>query len=165
MRSSTTRASSRWSEFRDRGGIWVVAQFALMGLIAVAWLLPPEWPEAVRLPFRIVGAVLVGLGLGLALWAHRALGRAFTPFPQPPGDAPRTESGPYRYARHPMYGGGILVFTGLSLALSVPSLVPTIVLAALWRAKSGVEELALAERFPDYERYRSRTPRRFLPWR
>jgi protein-S-isoprenylcysteine O-methyltransferase Ste14 len=165
MQSSTTRGSSRWNEFRARGGVWVVAQFALMGVIAVAWLLPPEWPEAVRSPLRIVGVALAGLGIGLALWAHRALGRAFTAFPRPPGDAPRAESGPYLYARHPMYGGGILVFTGLSLALSVPSLLPTVALAALWRAKSGVEERLLAERFPGYEAYRSRTPRRFLPWR
>jgi hypothetical protein len=35
--------SSRWSEFRERGGLWVAAQFALMADIAAAWLLPPEY--------------------------------------------------------------------------------------------------------------------------
>jgi protein-S-isoprenylcysteine O-methyltransferase Ste14 len=164
MQSSTTRASSRWSEFRARGGAWVVAQFAVMGLIGVGWLLPPQWPDPVRWPVRIVGFALVLLGLGLALWAQRALGRAFTPFPTPASRAARTESGPYRHVRHPMYGGGILVFSGISFARSVPSLVLTVGLVALWRAKSAVEERALAERFPEYEDYRRRTPRRFLPW-
>ncbi len=164
MQSSTTPASSRWSEFRARGGVWVVAQLALMIAVAAAWLVPPEWPEPVRTPFRVVGFALALAGLGLALWAYRVLGRAFTPYPQPPRGAARVESGPYRYVRHPMYGGGIVVFAGLSLAFSIPSLLLTGVLAALWRAKSAAEERALAARFPGYEAYRLRTPQRFLPW-
>src|SRR5712691_6457289 len=115
MQSSTTPASSRWSEFRARGGVWVVAQFAVMIAIAAAWLVPPEWPEPVRMPFRVVGVAVALAGLALALWAHRVLGGAFTPYTHPPLDATRVESGPYRYVRHPMYGGGIVVFVGLSL--------------------------------------------------
>jgi len=164
MQSSTTPASSRWSEFRARGGVWVIAQFAVMIAIAAAWLVPPEWPEPVRMSFRVVGVAVALAGLGLVLWAHRVLGRAFTPYTHPARDAPRVESGPYRYVRHPMYGGGIVVFVGLSLVFSIPSLLLTGALAALWRAKSAVEESALAARFPDYEAYRLRTPRRFLPW-
>jgi protein-S-isoprenylcysteine O-methyltransferase Ste14 len=156
--------SSRWSEFRANGGLWVLAQFALMAGIAAAFLLPPEWPDSVRTPLKVVGILLVVVGLALALWAHQALGRAFTPFTQPPSGAPRTESGPYRFTRHPMYGGGILLFSGLSFIFSVTSLLLTAALAVLWRAKSGVEERALVERFPEYDAYRARTPRRFFPW-
>lgn len=163
MRSSTMHVSSRWSELRDRGVGWVVAQFALMGVIAVAWLVPPQWPEPVRTPFRIAGLALALAGVAFALWAHRSLGSSFTAFTTPPSGAARVESGPYRYARHPMYGGGILAFAGFSLALSVPSLVLVAALAVLWRAKSGVEERALAARFPDYAEYRRHTPHRFLP--
>jgi protein-S-isoprenylcysteine O-methyltransferase Ste14 len=163
MRSSTTRVSSRWSELRDRGVVWVVAQFALMGVMAVAWLVPPEWPDPVRTPFRVVGVALALAGVGLALWAHRSLGSSFTAFTTPPSGGARVESGPYRYVRHPMYGGGILAFAGFSLALSVPSLPLVAALAALWRAKSGVEERALAARYPDYAEYRRHTPHRFLP--
>ena len=159
-----THGSSRWSEFRARGGLWVVAQFALMAGITAAWLLPPEWPESVRLPLKTVGVLLFIVGLGLALWAHGSLGRAFTTFTRPPPEAARVETGPYRYARHPMYGGGILVFAGASLAFTITSLALTGALAILWRAKSAVEERALVARFPDYEPYREHTPRRFLPW-
>ena len=157
------RASSRWSEFRERGGLWVAAQFALMAGIAVAWLLPPEWPDSVRWPLRVVGIVLVVIGIGLALWAHGALGRAFTAFTRPPEGATRVEAGPYRFARHPMYGGGVLLFAGVSLAFSVTALALTVALAVLWRGKSAVEERLLVARFPEYEDYRNRTPRRFLP--
>jgi protein-S-isoprenylcysteine O-methyltransferase Ste14 len=157
-------ASSRWNEFRANGGLWVLAQFALMAGIAAAWLLPPDWPDSVRTPLNVVGILLVVVGLRLALWAHGALGRAFTPFTRPPADAERTEAGPYRLVRHPMYGGGILLFAGISFFLSITSLVLTAALALLWRAKSDVEERALAERFQGYDGYRARTPRRFFPW-
>jgi protein-S-isoprenylcysteine O-methyltransferase Ste14 len=159
-----TPGSSRWSEFRARGGLWVVAQFALMAGITAAWLLPPEWPESVRLPLRIIGVLLFLGGLALALWAHRSLGRAFTTFTRPPSEAPRVETGPYEYVRHPMYGGGILLFAGASLAFSVTSLALTGALALLWQAKATAEEHLLVARFPEYEPYRERTPRRFLPW-
>jgi protein-S-isoprenylcysteine O-methyltransferase Ste14 len=105
--------SSRWNEFCERGGLWVAAQFALMAGIALAWLLPPEWPDTARLPLAVVGIVLVGIGLGLVLWAHGALGPA--------------------------------------------------ALAVLWRGKSAIEERMLVARFPEYDAYRDRTPRRFLP--
>ena len=103
------------------------------------------------------------VGVGFVGWAYRSLGRAFTPFTRPPANAERIETGPYRLARHPMYGGGIVFFAGLSLAHSVSALILTGALAALWRGKSAVEERWLTSRFPDYEAYRRRTPRRFLP--
>jgi len=134
-----------------------------MAGIVLAWLLPPEWPESVRLPLRVVGLLLLVIGIGVVLWAHRSLGRAFTAFTRPPRDAERVEGGPYRLVRHPMYGGGILAFVGLSLLTNVTALALTAALALLWRCKSAVEERALIARFPEYEAYRSRTPRRFWP--
>jgi len=63
-----------------------------------------------------------------------------------------------------MYGGGILLFAGLSLVFGATALVLTVALALLWRAKSAAEERVLVVRFPEYDAYRSRTPRRFFPW-
>ena len=140
-----------------------MAQFAVMAAIVGAWVLPPAWPDVVQRPFRYAGIAPAVSGLALALWAHRSLGRSFTTFTSPPPSAERVEAGPYRLARHPMYGGGILLFGGLSLGFSVPALALTVGLAVLWRAKSAVEERVLALRFPDYDAYRRRTPRRFVP--
>ncbi len=134
-----------------------------MAGITAALFLPPDWPETARRPLGIVGILLVLIGAVVVVWAYRSLGRSFTPFTRPPPSAARVEAGPYRLVRHPMYGGGIVFFTGLSLAFSVTALVLTAALAALWRGKSAVEERWLAARFPEYDEYRRRTPRRFLP--
>jgi len=156
-------ASSRWSEFRAAGGLWVLAQLALMAGITAALLFPPDWPDDVRVPLAIVGLLLVLAGVGLAVWAYRSLGRAFSPFTHPPPEAERVEAGPYRLVRHPMYGGGILFFAGLSLVFSVTAFLLTVALALLWRGKSAAEERVLVARFPEYDAYRRRTQRRFLP--
>jgi protein-S-isoprenylcysteine O-methyltransferase Ste14 len=155
--------SSRWSEFRAAGGLWVLAQLALMAGITAVLLLPPDWPEDVRIPLAILGLLLVLVGVGLVVWAYRSLGRAFSPFTHPPPEAERVEGGPYRLARHPMYGGGLLFFAGLSLVFSIPALVLTAALALLWLGKSAAEERVLSQRFPEYDAYRRRIRRRFLP--
>ena len=98
-----------------------------------------------------------------AVWAARTLGSNLTPFPQPRAGGELVEHGPFRYARHPIYAGGILFFTGLALATSFAALVPTAVLALLWLGKSRNEEHRLAERFPAYAEYRKRVRGRFLP--
>jgi protein-S-isoprenylcysteine O-methyltransferase Ste14 len=163
-KASTTRGSSRWREFRRRGGVWTIAQFALMAVIAGAWLLPPRWPDTVAGPLKAVGVALAVLGTSLAAASYLALGRSMTPLPEPKAGAELVAQGPYRYARHPMYGGGLLLFGGVSLVTSIPSLILTAALAVLWWRKSMLEEHRLAARYPDYDAYRGRTPRRFLPF-
>jgi protein-S-isoprenylcysteine O-methyltransferase Ste14 len=117
---------------------WVVAQFALMAAIAASWLVPPRFPDG---PLDIAGIALAIAGAALALWAYRALGAAFTPFPQPRGGIVTT--GPYRFLRHPMYVGGIAVFAGASLGLTVLGLVLTSALALLWVGKARLEDRLL----------------------
>jgi protein-S-isoprenylcysteine O-methyltransferase Ste14 len=118
---------------------FVVAQFLLMAAIVGSWLVPPRVPDGA---LDVAGAALAAAGVALAFWAYRALGPAFTPFPEPRGE--RVTSGPYRYLRHPMYVGGIAFFAGLSLVFTVPGLVLTVVLAFLWWRKGKLEERLLA---------------------
>jgi protein-S-isoprenylcysteine O-methyltransferase Ste14 len=159
-----TRGSSRWREFGARGGLWVVAQSVLFAAIAAASIAGPRWPEEVAFPFGVVGGVLAGVGLGLAAWAYRSLGASFTAYTRPPPGARRIDTGPYRFVRHPMYGGALLFLAGISLAYSITSLALTVALAMLWRAKSAVEERILGMRFPGYAAYRLRTRYRFWPY-
>jgi protein-S-isoprenylcysteine O-methyltransferase Ste14 len=159
-----TPGSSRWSEFRARGGLWVVAQSVLFAAIAAASILGPRWPEGIAFPFSVAGGVLAGVGLGFAAWAYRSLGASFTAYTRPPRNARRVGTGPYRLVRHPMYGGAVLFLVGISLAYSITSLALTVVLAILWRAKSAAEERILIVRFPDYAAYRLRTRHRFWPY-
>src|SRR4051812_49629180 len=109
-----TRGSSRWSDFRAQGGLWVVAQFALMAAIAAAWLLPPRWPDSIAHPLIVLGIVLAVLGVGLAMWAYRSLGRSFTTYTTPPAGGERVEAGPYRLAPPPLYRGGRLLLSRVS---------------------------------------------------
>jgi len=147
--------SSRSSESRGRG--WVVAQFALMALIAAAWFLPPRWPEGADRSLDVLGVCLALAGAALAGWAVRALGESLTTLPAPRAGAALVQSGPYRWVRHPIYCGGLLLFGGLSLVFSVPALLLTGALALLWQRKASLEERLLVERYPNYASYRRRT--------
>jgi protein-S-isoprenylcysteine O-methyltransferase Ste14 len=146
---------------RGRGAGWVVLQSALMG-VAVAGCLLPGRPGSRFV--HAIGIVLAVLGLALFAWAFRTLGRSFTPFPVPRPDGMLVESGPFRLVRHPIYGGLLLLLSGVSLSLGPLGLVGTAALAVVWWRKSELEERVLAERFAGYDGYRARVPRRFFPW-
>jgi protein-S-isoprenylcysteine O-methyltransferase Ste14 len=126
--------------------------------------LPPEWPDSVGRPLDWVGAVLAIVGANLVYLSARALGRSLTPFPRPRRRGELVVDGPYRLARHPIYGGGILFFAGWALFSGPLALLGVAALVLLWFGKSSLEERLLAERFPGYEEYRRATPRRFVPF-
>ena len=131
-----------------------------MATIVGAGFLPPHAPG-----LRVAGAGVALGGAVLALWAGRTLGRSLTPYPEPRARGELVEHGPFRFARHPIYGGVLVVFVGYVLATSVAALVPTAALAVLWLLKSREEERRLAARFPGYADYRRRVRGRFLPGR
>jgi protein-S-isoprenylcysteine O-methyltransferase len=151
-------------ERRRHGGTWVAVQTLLMAAVAVAWLLPPDWPAGLAGPLALAGVVLAVSGAALMLWAHRTLGKSFSPLPEPPADAVFVDRGPYRHIRHPMYAGGLLLFAGLSLAFSVSAFVAAAGLATFWWYKAAEEERRLEARFPEYTEYRRRTPNRLIPF-
>jgi protein-S-isoprenylcysteine O-methyltransferase Ste14 len=136
----------------------VVAQFAVMALIARGWTIGPH-VSALQVPATIVALA----GLAVALWAYRAMGRSFTAFPRPIEGGSLVESGPFRYVRHPVYAGGLVFFAGLSLALGPWGLAGTAVLAPLWWFKARYEERLLRERYPGYEAYAQRVRGRLVP--
>ncbi len=139
----------------------MVAQFGVIAVIAVLWLVPARLDApAVR------GIALAVAAAGVLLFgsAYRAMGRSFTAFPRPLPSGEFVSSGPFRFVRHPTYGGGLLFFSGVSLAIGLAGLIGTAALLVLWWRKTLVEERLLMERFPDYAAYRRRVRRRFLPW-
>ena len=135
-----------------------------MGAAIALGFLPPEWPESIDRPLDWAGAVCAILGANLVYLSARALGRSLTPFPRPRERGELVIEGPYRLARHPIYGGGILFFLGWALFSAPLALAGLAALAVLWVGKSALEERLLAERYPEYERYRRATPRRFVPF-
>ena len=146
------------SSSSDKGAGWVWGQFALMAVIAALGVLPPRWPEWVR----VLGVVILLAGVAGFVWAARTLGSSLTPYPRPRREGVLVEDGPYRLVRHPIYGAGLLVVLGYALLTSIVATAAVPALAVLWWLKSSVEERHLAARFPAYAEYRRRVRRRLL---
>ena len=133
-----------------------------VALIGVPWLGAPTLALAPW--WSALGGVLVLLGAALAVLGGVRLGRRLTPFPRPrPGHGLVTD-GVYRYARHPIYGGVLLIAVGWTFVR--PSLATASVTLLLWlllEAKSRYEERVLRNAHPAYDDYR-RGRRRFVPF-
>ena len=162
MPSSSSSGDGARPAVTGRGTGWVVGQFALMGAIMAAGFVPPDWPEAARPVLSSVGAVLALAGAAVAVWASRLLGRSFTPYPKPVEEGLVTK-GPFGVVRHPVYAGGLVLFTGYALFASVPALILTICLGVLWARKARLEERLLAEAYDGYAVYRRRVRWRLIP--
>jgi protein-S-isoprenylcysteine O-methyltransferase Ste14 len=147
-----------------RGGGWVALQFVLLVAILGIGLLAPGWPDGARWWLKGAGALLVFGGALVIFVAARALGSGLTPFPKPAESGELVEGGPYAVVRHPIYSGGLLLATGISLALSPWALVGTGALAVLWALKASVEERFLRARYPAYAGYCGRTRSRLIPY-
>ena len=125
---------------------------------------PPRWPEGLDRPLDWAGAAFAIVGANAVYLSARALGKALTPFPRPRRGGELVTEGPYRYARHPIYGGGILFFVGWALFSSPAALAGVLALAVLWDRKAALEERLLAETYAGYDEYRQRVRARLLPF-
>ena len=111
-----------------------------------------------------LGAALMLAGAGLLGVAVARLGRNLTPFPRPRPGGDLVTRGVYRHARHPIYGGVLLLATGWAVArLSPATAVAVLLLWWLLERKARYEERVLAEAYPAYPGYAART-RRFVPF-
>ena len=123
------------------------------------------WPDALE-PFAWgIGALLLAVGIALLTVGAAGLGAALTPYPAPRAGGRLRTSGIYRHARHPMYGGGILIGLGWSIIFATPlGLVLAVLLAVFADLKSRHEERRLEQTYPEYGAYRSRVRRRLIPF-
>jgi protein-S-isoprenylcysteine O-methyltransferase Ste14 len=124
------------------------------------------------LPLRVLGAVLVVLGLAVLVHAYVrfALDGIGTPSPMAPPRA-LVVTGAYRYVRNPMYVATAGVLLGEALALRQPILLAggAVYCAALAVLGSRYEEPLLRRRFgAQYDAYAAAVPAwrpRLRPWR
>ena len=158
--------TDRLRSFTARGGWWVIGQAVLLGFYAVALFAAPSLTEGFGLGFaQIVGALLLALGLAVAAYAVMLLGKGLSPMPAPTAEGELVVQGPYRWVRHPIYGGVVLQTVGLGLVFLNPmALLFSFALSLFFMAKTGREEELLVDRYPEYKRYRRQVHYRLIPW-
>jgi protein-S-isoprenylcysteine O-methyltransferase Ste14 len=101
--------------------------------------------------------VLTTIGLVVMVVGLASLGRSFGIMPRARG---LVQTGLYRWVRHPVYLGELLVLTGLLLLVAHPLTVSVYaVFVALQVYRLIVEERTLALVYPEYAEYRARTAR------
>ena len=140
----------------------VAGQFVLIGILV---LLPNrnDWPVPPALTVACSAATV--LGLVVMVIGATGLGRGLTATPLPNAHAQLRTGGLYRYARHPIYSGLMLMMASITVASgSVLRLLTLVALVALLNGKARWEETRLAQRFEGYADYAARTPR-FVPIR
>jgi protein-S-isoprenylcysteine O-methyltransferase Ste14 len=156
--------SGRLPNLGPRGEGWFLLQVVIFAAIALSGAIGPAWSGPVRVAGGAAGAVLIACGGILSLRGVLDLRENLTPFPRPLPGAQLVESGAYRLARHPIYGGLIMGALGWGLLTASPlAMIGALVLTAFFDLKSRREEVWLSEQFSGYPAYRART-RRLLPW-
>jgi protein-S-isoprenylcysteine O-methyltransferase Ste14 len=147
-----------------RGEGWVALQACLILAVAVAAVLGRDWAAPAR-PWLAVGAAaLAAGGLTLFVGGLTGLGRQLTPFPKPVAEGELCRQGVYGWVRHPMYGGVLLLVLALALVSSPLALLPWALAGLFLETKRRREEAWLIEQHLDYDDYRRRVPRRFVPY-
>jgi protein-S-isoprenylcysteine O-methyltransferase Ste14 len=153
---------------------WVWAQLGLVLIIALIAPLAPRYINLGSADFilnrvdpvwvRSIGAVLIISGTRMMVSGVRSLGRSLTPGTEPLAEAELVTSRAYAGRRHPIYAGAVLLLTGYTLAWSNWTLALILggVTLLFFEAKARREEQWLQARFPEYERYRRRVPRRLF---
>lgn len=155
-----------------RGRWLVVAQFALLAVLAWPWSpsvtmsSPLAWPwsRPGALLALVPAGVIAALAALVGFWtlAHNRVGN-FNVRPEPRVGGRLIVTGPYRYVRHPMYVAVLLVALALVVAYgSALKALCLIALALVLRAKATLEEKALPALYPEYADYARRVGR-FVP--
>jgi protein-S-isoprenylcysteine O-methyltransferase Ste14 len=112
------------------------------------------WPPLAR-PFLVqteasfwIAAAVTAAGLLFAIWARRHIGRNWSGSVTIKSDHELITTGPYRFARHPIYTGLLIAFAGSALAVAEARglLAFAIAFLSLWR-KLKLEERYLREQF------------------
>jgi protein-S-isoprenylcysteine O-methyltransferase Ste14 len=111
------------------------------------------WPAA-------LGAALGYAGLACCAWARVTIAANWSSDVQLKRDHELIVVGPYRWVRHPIYTGVLLMFLGTALAVGEwrGVLAVAVAAAAFWR-KLRLEEAVMSRQFGEtYARYAERVP-------
>ncbi len=108
---------------------------------------------------HVANSIII-IGIVLSIYALGSLGKSFSIIPQ----ARRLiKTGPYRVVRHPLYVSELIGVFGLAFAgLTILKMAIFLLLIVLQVYRALQEEKLLADVFPEYKEYSSKTSR-FIP--
>lgn len=116
-------------------------------------------------PVRAAGAFLFTVGLVMAILGRALLGNSWSDI-EAPGQVAKAvlvSRGLYKYIRHPIYTGDIILLIGLELSLNSQLLFGILLMAPAILLQAIREERLLILNLPGYRDYCRRT-KRFLPF-
>lgn len=115
------------------------------------------WPMGRAL--RILGCIITFGGLAVSIWSRLSLGANWSSTVTYREGHELVVRGPYRFVRHPMYTGLLLMISGTVINLGNISGLAALIVCVLgtwWKLRQ--EETLLKKHFPDtYPDYKSRT--------
>jgi len=109
-------------------------------------------------PLSVCGLIICAIGLSLAVWARKYLGRNWGMPMSVKEDPELVTTGPYRYVRHPIYSGMLLAMLGSALASGVLWLIVFVFFGTYFVISARAEERLMLRQFPEeYPEYRAKT--------
>jgi protein-S-isoprenylcysteine O-methyltransferase Ste14 len=149
---------------QSRGELYVVVQAILL----IALFFGPKdifgLPTMLNQTLWWIGQILFYSGIVITIWAAILLGPNLTPLPKPKPSGEFIQSGLYRFVRHPIYFGVILVCFGWAgIVQTLYTLVLAIILLIFFDLKSRQEEIWLTEKFSEYDVYKQNT-KKLIPF-
>jgi protein-S-isoprenylcysteine O-methyltransferase Ste14 len=145
--------------------IGVIYLVLMLGGLAVAGLDARLGWSQVPLGLKVLGGVAVTVCMGLIFWVMTA-NTFLSSMVRIQDDRGHTTitSGPYRYVRHPMYAGMLLMFWGIPLLLgSWWGLLLGVLTMILYIVRTALEDKTLQKELPGYIEYTRQTRYRLIP--
>jgi protein-S-isoprenylcysteine O-methyltransferase Ste14 len=147
---------------RLKGNLLVLGQFILIGLLI---FVPSSGLNTGAFTFFLstLSILLLLAGFVILGFSALSLGKSLTPHPIPGKDAVLVTDGLYRFVKHPIYSGLLLVAIGLTIAGGFfPHVLFLIALTLLLNYKASFEEALLTKTYAGYADYSKKTGR-FVP--
>ena len=143
---------------------FLLSSFATIFLVAGLDAGRFHWSN-VPLAVIVLGYVLLCVGFLLSIWVYR-VNKFAEPSVRIQTDRGHKviDTGPYAIVRHPLYLGGLIMFTGIPLALgSYWALVPTAVGTLVIIVRIVLEDRTLQAELEGYKEYAGRVHYRLIP--
>jgi protein-S-isoprenylcysteine O-methyltransferase Ste14 len=147
---------------RLKGNLLVLGQFILIGLLI---FYPSSGINTGAFTVFLTTVSIISLLAGFVILglSALALGKSLTAHPIPGKDAVLVTDGLYRFVKHPIYSGVILIAIGLTITGGfLPQVFFFLALTLLLNYKASFEEALLAKTYAGYADYSKKTGR-FVP--